>query len=396
MSYWETNKGRNDFPHLYSQLINHDTAMQRVRGGPSHSYTHLMSAKAPLQLTRTDEVTGCRWEPGELPHEGHDPLHCPYSTREGKRGGEGEEDWENDGRDEWEKLELRPAGRSGQETEDDCEKPHPGMKRGESLVNGVHEDRLIKHAQGKSVKVLGLEDDKLRSSQDAVNGQCSDRENISGEESLRALRAPSEHYHDDSEKRSAHEESGLDKFISKIKEGLKTPSPSYRPGAPSHHDEDQHGLIQAMTKMREGLSSSAPSEHHHLSSSPEAFTMVDGDEKRRPRKSTETLPCAHGYEKPKRSGKSMKSLREALASTPPLEHHARPEDHHHHKEAEEESGFGKVISKIKEGVEHTLMGREAAGIFDPRFWEKREDLDSMRKTAKRGKETRELRKEGEG
>lgn len=404
MPYWETYKGRNGSPHPYNQLINHDAAMQRVRGGPSRSYTHLMSAEAPLHLTRTDEVTGCRWEPGELPHEGHDPLHCPYSIREGKRVGDGgsplladEGEWENDGRDEWEKLVLRPTERSEEESEDGCKKPHPGTKRGESLVNEMYKDRLIRHAQGKSVRVLGLEDDKLRSLHDVVNGPRGDRENRFGEESSRALRPPLEHYHDDSWKKRAHEESGLEKFMSKIKEGLKTPSPSSRLGTPSHNDEDQHGLIQAMTKMHEALSSPASSELHHLSSSPEAFTKVHEDEKRRPRKSTETLLSAHDYEKPKRSGKSMESLREALASTPPPEHHARPDNHHHHKQPEEESGFGKVISKIKEGFEHTLMGREAAGIFDPRFWEKREELDSMRKTAKRdGKEMREVKKEGEG
>ena len=283
-----------------------------------------MSAEAPPHLTKTDEVTRCGWEPGRLPHEGHDPLHCPYSIRKGKRVGdaplaalEGEEEWENDGRDEWEKLVLRPTERSGEESDDGCEKPHPGTKRGESLVNEMYEDRLIRHAQGKSVRVLGLEDDKLRSSHDVVDS--------SGEESSRALRPPLEQYQDDRTQKGSHEESGLEKFMTKIKEVLKTPSPSSRSGTPSHHDDEQHGLIQAMAKIHEGLSSPAPLERHHLSSSPQAVTIVDEDEKRRPRKIAETLPFARDYQDPKRSGKSMESLREALASTPP-EHHARPEN----------------------------------------------------------------------
>lgn len=405
MPYWESNKGRNALFSPSSQLINHDAATQRVRGGPSRSYTHLMTAEAPLHPTRTDEVKGCRWEPGELSHDGHDPLHCPYSIREGKSAGNaplaalaGEGEWENDGRDEWEKLVLSPTERGGEKNEDGCEKPHPGMKRGESLVNKMLEDMLIRHAQGKSVRVLGLEDDKLRSSHDVVDDQAlrGEKRDNSGEEPSRALRPPLEHYQDDNRQKGSHEESGLEKFMTKIKEGLKTPSPSSRPGTPSHHDEEQHGLIQAMTKMHEGLSSPAPSERHHLSSGPEAFSIVDEDEKGRPRKSTETFLFAHDYEESKRSGKNMESLREALASTPPPEHHARPENHHHHKQREEESGFGKIISKIKEGFEHTLMGREAAGIFDPRFWERRVEPDNLRRTAKRGGKEMEEVKEGEG
>ena len=311
----------------------------------------------------------------------------------------GEGDWENDGRDEWEKLVLRPTKRSGEERGDGFQKPHPGTKRGESLINEVYEDRLIRHAQGKSVRVLGLQDDKLRSSHDVADDHTArdDKRSSSGDEPSRVSRPPLEHHQDDRGRQSRHEESGLEKLMSKIKEGLKTPSPSSRPGTPSHHGEDQHGLIQAMTKMHEGLSSSAPSERHHSSPRPDTFTIVNENQKRRPRKSTETLLFAHDYEEPKSSGKFVESLRAALASTPPPEHHARPENHYNHKQPEEESDFGKVISKIKEGFEHTLMGRESAGMFDPRFWEKREELDSMRNTAKRdGKERREVKKEGEG
>lgn len=371
MPYLESYKDRNGSLHPYTELINHEVAMQRVRGGPSRSYNRRMSTEAPLHRTRMNEATGCRWEPGELPHEGHDPLHCPYSIREGKTAGQGgfaslagEGEWENDGRDDWEKLVLRPTDRSGEESEDGCEKIHPGTKRGESLVNRMYEDSLIRQAQGKSVSVLGSEDNKWRPSPDVADDQtlCGEKRDGIGEDSTRELRPPLEHYQDDSGKKSSHEESGLEKFMMKIKEGLKTPSPSSRPGTPSHSDEDQHDLIQAMTKNHEGLSSPAPSERHHLSSSPEAFTMVEEDEKQRPQESAETLLFTHDYEEQKSSGKSMESLREALASTPPPENHERPEHHHHHKQPEEESGFGKVISKIKEGFGHTLMGREAAGI----------------------------------